>query len=316
MIPFQLIVQNRRVLGFRFRPRRILPINLRRCTYHLPTTRALIEQLGIQRYLHIRDSRCPSCNSPMQLEERKKRRDGYQLRCGSCDKNMSIRHNSFFARHPKIPLPTLFHIIRSFYEGRQQRFIAEETRLNPSTIQRIHADYASACKNHNDSHPIVFDANDIVEIDEKRLRWRRGLYDPDPNAMVVEGDWVLGMVGRRSKKVYMVPVIGRAFEDLIPIIRRRVVAGATIISDKLATYNVFNMMNYTYRCINKKRDGFARDDIGLGLRIHVNTIEGQWQKIEIDLIQHHSLYGHRVDALLHEYMFRKNGGDFLDLLKY
>jgi hypothetical protein len=251
----------------------------------------------------------------MTLEKDRSRLDGYQLRCGSCRSRRSIRNQSFFAKHDKIPLPTLFFILRSLFEGRVQRYIVNDTKLSATTIDQIHHDYTELCQKYLDDHPIYFDQNDIVEIDEKKLRWHLGLYDPDPDAMVVEGDWVLGLFGRNSKKVYMVPVIGRGYDDLIPIIESRIQRGATVISDKLSTYNILNAKGYTYRCINKKKDGFARDDISLGLRIHVNAIEGQWQKVESELIYHYSFYGNRVASLLHEYLFKKNGGDFLDLVK-
>jgi hypothetical protein len=263
-----------------------------------------------------------SCHQNMHLEKDRSRVDLSQLRYVSCGIRQSVRHgHPLFSKHFRIPLPTLFHIVRSLYESRQQKYIAAETQLDPSTIQEIHADYSELWRLHNDSHPIIFPSNDVVEIDEKKLRWHLGFYDPDPNAMIVEGEWVLGLVGRESKKVYMVSVIGRSEDDLIPTIERRVEKGATIITDKLSTYNILNAKGYTYRFIKKndkknKKISFARDDIGLGLRIHVNTIEGQWQKIEDELIHHHSVYGNRVACLLHEYMFKRNRGDFLDLLKY
>jgi len=219
----------------RVRIRRAPLFDLRRCTYQQPVTRSFIEQLGKQNYIRINDIPCPFCQHPMKLQRRKRRLDGYQLRCRSCDTMESIRCNSFFARHDKIPLPTIIHIIRSLYEGRQQRYIASETQLNPLTIQRIHTDYIELCRRANDARPIIFPSDEIVEIDEKHLKWKLGLYDPDPNAMVVEGHWVLGLFGRKSGKVYMVPVIGRSEDDLIPIITNRVQQGATIITDKLST---------------------------------------------------------------------------------
>jgi hypothetical protein len=312
MYRYQLVSAKRRKITIR----RIPIFDLNRCTYQQSTTKDFIEQLGQQHYLHIDDAHCSSCHQNMELEHHKRRLDGRLLRCRPCDQRRSIRHGTFFAMHNKIPLPTFFHIIRSLYEGRLQRFIAAETQLSCTTIERIHHDYTELCQKYNDDHPIIFDRNDIVEIDEKKLRWHLGLYDHDPNAMVVEGEWVLGLFGRNSKKVYMLPVIGRGYDDLIPIIERRIEKGATVISDKLPTYNILNAKGYTYRYINKKKDGFARDDAALDLKIHVNSIEGQWQKIENELIHHHSLYGNRIASLLHEYLFKVNGGVFLDLLKY
>ena len=64
MYRYNLLLANRR----RLRLRRTPIIDLRRCTYQQPITKAFIEQLGEQNYLRIENQACHSCNHIMQLE--------------------------------------------------------------------------------------------------------------------------------------------------------------------------------------------------------------------------------------------------------
>ena len=291
------------------------PIDPLRCTYQQQMNEEVIEYLG--EFLHINDAICSLCNRRMHLQKRKKRIDQYELRCGRCGQRRSIRHGSFFAHHKKIPIPTIFQIIRNLYEVRKQSDIAKETGISEQSITVLHKEYSEMVRHYNDNHPIHFFVDDIVEIDEKKLKWYSGLRDPDPNALVVQGEWVIGLTGRNSKKVYMVPIIDRSHQSVLPVIMNRIDEGATVVTDKLSSYDALkDVYHEKYFCINKEQDGFARTDEETGLRVHVNTIEGEWQKIESHLSLHHGVYGDRVGYLLHEYMFVKNNCNFLDLLKY
>ena len=68
--------------------------------------------------------------------------------------------------------------------------VCQVTDIFERTIVDIHKKFAEMVHPYT-YHPIYFDAFDIVEIDEKELRWYLGLRESDRDTLVVEGNWYL-----------------------------------------------------------------------------------------------------------------------------
>lgn len=65
-----------------------------------------------------------------------------------------------------------------------------------------------------------------VEIDEAKVG--RGKYY---NGRIIEGNWVFGGFEREGKKIFIETVPTRGHDTLLPIIKKHILPGTTIISD-------------------------------------------------------------------------------------
>jgi transposase-like protein len=105
-----------------------------------------------------------------------------------------------------------------------------------------------------------------VEIDESKFgkrKYNRGHH--------VEGQWIFGGVERESGKCFMVPVEDRKATTLIPIIRKWIAVGSTIISDEWRSYRSLKNIGYTHQTVNHSLH-FRDPDTGA----HTNEIESLW----------------------------------------
>lgn len=159
---------------------------------------------------------------------------------------------------------------------------------------------------------LYFFFHEIVEIDETPCKWSNG---------EEHGDWVIGFIGRKSKKLYLELVKGRSNEDLIPPIKERVHYSCPIITDALATYNELNR-SYLHVPINKKQEGFAKwkiynylNTIPIPIHAHVNHIEASWRAFRSLLHRHHSKDSSHVLYVCYEYMFRRLDIPYLHVIK-
>ena len=88
-----------------------------------------------------------------------------------------------------------------------------------------------------------------MEIDESKFgksKYGRG--------REIEGVWVFGGIERESKKSFLVPLVGenprRDAATLIPLIRKYIKPGSTIISDEWAAYNKISDHGHRHLTIN------------------------------------------------------------------
>ena len=63
---------------------------------------------------------------------------------------------------------------------------------------------------------------------------------------MVEKQWCFGAVERGTNKCFVVPVEQQVAATLLPIIRRYVVLGTTIVSDRWAAYSIIKEMPEGY----------------------------------------------------------------------
>lgn len=110
-----------------------------------------------------------------------------------------------------------------------------------------------------------------VEIDESKFGRRK--YNRGKR---VEGQWVFGMLERESGKVVMVPVDKRNRFTLIPIIKRWIRPGTTIISDFWKAYNCLKYEKYQHLKVNHKLN--FKDPI---TGANTNRIESSWRAAKV-----------------------------------
>lgn len=130
------------------------------------------------------------------------------------------------------------------------------------------------------------------------------------------GKWIFGAVNRDNSKLFVSVIESRAWEDLIPIIVELVPLHTRIISDKLATYQALRDGFY-YELINKKVDGFAREEQENGhpFIVTVNHIENRWRWIRQLYREEHKTSTQHVQRVLNEAMYRFYCKGFLDIIK-
>lgn len=81
-----------------------------------------------------------------------------------------------------------------------------------------------------------------------------------------------------SKKKFLIPLIERPYRDaetLLPIIKKYILQGSTIISDKWAAYNKLSQHGYIHQTVNHS-EHFVDPDSGA----HTQNIERLWKDIK------------------------------------
>lgn len=151
-----------------------------------------------------------------------------------------------------------------------------------------------------------------VEIDESKFgkrKYHRGKR--------VDGVWVFGGIERETKKCFFEVVEDRSANTLIPIIKKYILPGTTILSDCWKAYSSIESEGYQHLTVNHSIE-FKNKETGAC----TNTIESTWNAVKKSLPKTgtvKSLY----DSYLIEYCIRKkylqNTDDkfttFLDLVK-
>ena len=120
-----------------------------------------------------------------------------------------------------------------------------------STSCKTVCDYKMYC--HEICVNIVIDESDdqigghnfTVEIDESKFGKRK--YNRE---RIIEGQWVLGGICRETKQVFLTTIPSRDKETLLPIIKRRIKPGTTIIQDCWKSYNCLSEEDFTHLTVN------------------------------------------------------------------
>lgn len=114
-----------------------------------------------------------------------------------------------------------------------------------------------------------------------------------------DGLWVFGGTERGTKNCFLTTVEDRSPDMLIPIIKKRVEPGTTILSDCWKAYSRLQEEGYEHQIVNQ-----SKEFISQGRGAHMNTIESAWRAVKTPLPKHgtvKSLY----DTHFVDYMFRE-----------
>ena len=111
-----------------------------------------------------------------------------------------------------------------------------------------------------------------MQIDESKFgkrKYHRGHH--------VEGQWVLGGIESDSRKCFMIAVEKRDEATLLPIIKKWIDPGTTIISDCWKAYFNLEKHGYIHKTVNHSKE-FVND-----AGDHTNKIEGHWRQAKAKL---------------------------------
>ena len=148
-----------------------------------------------------------------------------------------------------------------------------------------------------------------VEIDQSKFgKWKYN------RSRVIEGQWVLGGICRETKQVFMTTVPSRdKKKTLIPILKKKIKPGTTIISDCWKSYDCLSEEDVEHLTVNHSVN-FVDPQTGC----HTQNIENLWWQVKRQLpdtyTRHNQLYLHLAEYLWRN-MKRKEKDIFKEFLK-
>jgi hypothetical protein len=162
--------------------------------------------------------------------------------------------------------------------------IAKEIEISSKMVRGVYIDINNNMRQWLNDHifdsEFVFQKFQSVEIDEAYIKWTwhstvtSMLLDPAED----EGDWILGMISRDRRKVWVYPIKDRTKENLIDPIIDITEKETTVQTDALSTYNLLDK-DYIHFTINKKQEGFSQKDPSTGILKTVNHCECVWKHL-------------------------------------
>ena len=149
------------------------------------------------------------------------------------------------------------------------------------------------------SDSIIGGVGHIVQIDEtllSRRKYNRGrMYPPI---------WLFGGIDTQTKEIFLVPVITRNADTLIPIIQRHVIPGTTIVSDCWGAYNRLGELGYVHRTVN-----YSRNFVDPVTGAHTNSVECLWSKLKYRNKKECGTSRRLLHTYLAEYQWRRLYGN-------
>jgi len=111
---------------------------------------------------------------------------------------------------------------------------------------------------------------------------------------------VAGVVQRKAKvSASVVPDVKSA--TLLPMIQEKALAGSTIYTDEMPSYNRLERMGYAHGTIHHANKVYVNGDI------HTNTIDGFWSLVKRGIVGvYHSVSPDYLQSYVNEYSFRYN----------
>ena len=224
-------------------------------------------------------------------------RDGFVWRCTKkeCGYKISVRAGSWFKRS-HLTLQQVVKLTYYWVYKTRQETVRRVLRIG---CEETLVDWYNLCREVCSEVLIKEDAQiggtgKIVEIDESKFGKRK--YHKGRRK---DGVWVFGGIERDTKNCFLVSVEDRSADTLIPIIKKHVLPGTTIISDCWKAYSKLEEEGFQHQTVNHSKE-FINKETGA----HTNTIESTWRAVKTSLPKHgtvKSLY----DTYFVEYIFRK-----------
>jgi len=191
-----------------------------------------------------------------------------------CNFKQSIRAHSFFsASH--LSLHLIVKVVYFWAHQYPQHIVIHETGISEKTI----IDFYNFCREvcsvvlEKFSEPIG-GVGKIVEIDESKFGKRK--YNRGKR---VNGVWVFGGIERDSNppKCFFVSVPDRSAATLVPIIKRFILPGTTILSDCWKAYYCLRDEGYLHETVNHSVEFVSETGA------HTNGIESRWNAMKKSL---------------------------------
>ncbi|KAJ8980947.1 hypothetical protein NQ317_001210, partial [Molorchus minor] len=122
-------------------------------------------------------------------------------------------------------------------------FIARELKISTRTV----VDWSNFCREvciewcSTHSNDKIGGPGKIIEIDEAkegRRKYQKG--------RVLEGQWIFGRIEKGFSKLFIVPVENRDASTLVPLIKKHILPGSTIMSDCWRSYRNLNKEGFQH----------------------------------------------------------------------
>jgi len=140
-----------------------------------------------------------------------------------------------------------------------------------------------------------------VEIDESLLvkrKYNRG--------RMLKEQWVFGGVVRGTRTCFFEIVADRTEATLLEVIKRRIKAGTTIMSDRFRSYCNLSRHGYVHFTVNHS-EHFVDPETGA----HTQTIEATWGSLKQFLKGKGRNIGPHLEEYMAEFVYRRAQGDTL-----
>ena len=250
--------------------------------------------------------------------------DGLRLRCCQCTSSWGVRHGSVFA-HSYLPLPTLIRLTHAYWAGVTPTQAATMYGAHRQTISGWYGTLRECIDQYMKKHPIVFPADEIVEIDECHLQCLQQRRAPEqkednnsdePRKRRRTGPkvWIIGCIGRDTGLVALDMVPDHQTATIQPVIDAHLPHQTTIcLADKDRSFMYLRHTHTFYQSEKRKpvrgnhlwvktyqADGYRHH----GRRqfdVHTNYIEGYWAHFRKRIGNAHA---DMINILLSECMFR------------
>ena len=213
----------------------------------------------------------------------------------SCNKKTSIRQDSWFAKS-HLTIDKIIKLTYYWVYKFPQQQVSHELRIDSGHTT---VDWYNFCRDicidilEKDNDQIGGPGKE-VEIDESKFgkrKYHRGKR--------VDGVWVFGGIERDSKLCFMTTVSDRSAATLIPIIKKFIKPGTTILSDCWKAYSCLKDEGYLHLTVNHSVE-FKSKETGAC----TNTIESSWNAVKKSLPKS-GTQKQFYDSYLVEYCIRK-----------
>lgn len=286
-------------------------------TAETPLTPVLITRLCKLNLLRCFDLKCNEHGIALELAQADSVQDGYHMICHRCrtGKKVSIRQGSWFSkRHHTIV--ACIQAINLLNGHAATAYIVQAAHIGRESVYNISNDLTTKMARYNKEHKPFWQGRDIVEIDECYMKWKVDHSEAGciEECKEGEGDWLIGLVERRSGQCWIEPIENRNQRSMIPLIRSMVAPGIIIMTDAHETYKLLDA-EYEHHVINKAREGFSRYGRTRSTVINVNMCEGMWKHLrEFSHAKSYSITT-SVHRIVHEFIFAKSKLPYLELVK-
>lgn len=232
--------------------------------------------------------------------------NGRVFKCKTCRKQFTVRVGTIF-EDSHLPLKKWFlaiYLLTSLKKGLSSIQLAKYLGVTQKTAWFILQRIRYAVNTDEFKAPL----KNVVEGDEtyyggaKRGSQRgRGAENKSP---------IFGLIERQGK------VICKAVENVktktvMPLIRKYVEVGTSMMTDEYGIYNTLEKNGYKHETVNHGHKEYVRGDA------HTNTIEGYWSHLKkgLDAIYIHVSKKH-LQKYCDEYAYRYNSRDIDDFKRF
>jgi transposase-like protein len=219
--------------------------------------------------------KCPNCDNIMDLSKEFKSKFGMILSC-KCKKTISLSTNTIFQNSAL----EFWQILSLIYHFCNLDEVSKAARQCKVTVE-------TACQWYYKlrfiQSTIVFNLDDqkiggedhVVEMDEFHLYTPKHHKGRDPAKSAV---WGFGGIDVNTRDIFVVPVVQRNKQTLLPLIKQYVHPGSSIFTDMWGAYRNLEKdlaeMKIIHRSVNHKIEFVNSNDP----EVHTQTVERLWLK--------------------------------------